>query len=124
MVLEIRAVVKRAQIGVFANNEALVYDFHGITDDGLHCVNVIFPIDAPILLSTHDPKENTNEEAIRVPDVPDEDPGGTILNDTIVEYNQEAQQQLDHLSSSSYIPDLNFLDEPVGSIQILSSNEE
>ena len=64
----IRAVVMRGQNGYLANNEAVVYDFHGLTDDAQYYVEVLFPIDAPILLSTYDPAENTNQGAFLVPE--------------------------------------------------------
>jgi hypothetical protein len=43
----IRAVVMRGQDGYFANNEAIMYDFHGLTNDGKYYIEVMSPIDAP-----------------------------------------------------------------------------
>jgi hypothetical protein len=120
----IRATVMRAQMGYFANNQELVYDFHGLTDDGQYYVEVIFPIDAPILLSSYDPVENTNEAALPVPALPDDDPFGLVLNDVMREYNQEAQRQLDLLESASFIPDLGYLDALVDSLLALSASGE
>jgi len=119
----IRATVMRAQKGFFANNEALVYDFHGLTDDGQYYVEVTFPIDAPMLLSTYEPAENTNEGALPVPALPDGPPFGA-LNGVMREYNQEAQRQLDALESASFIPDLGLLDALVGSLLVTSSSGE
>ncbi len=120
----IRATVMRAQNGFFANNEALVYDFHGLTDDGQYYVEVTFPMDAPMLLSTFDPEQNTNEGAIPVPRLPDDDPYGDILNTVMREYNQEAQRQLDTLEGAGYIPDLGILDALVGSLLVTPFSEE
>ncbi len=122
----IRAIVERAQKGFFANNEALVYDFHGLTEDGQHYVEVVYPIDAPILLSTYDPAENTNREAISVQVLPDpnDDPYGLLLDVIMREYNQEAQRQLDILRGSRFTPDLELLDDLVGSLLVNSSSGE
>jgi hypothetical protein len=120
----IRATVMRAQKGYFANNEALVYDFHGLTDDGQYYVKVTFPIDAPMLLSTYDPDENTNEGAIPVPEIPEDDPFELFLNEVMLAYNQEAQRQLDALENVDFIPDLGYLDALVGSLLVTSPSGE
>jgi hypothetical protein len=117
-----RAVVMRGQNGYLANNEAVVYDFHGITDDGQYYVEVIYPIDAPILLSTYDPAENTNEGAFLVPEIPEGPPFGD-MNGVMLEYNREAQRQLDTLESANFIPDLGLLDALVGSLLVTASSE-
>jgi hypothetical protein len=120
----LRAVVMRGQNGYLANNEAVVYDFHGLTDDGQYYVEVIFPIDAPILLSTYDPAENTNEGAFLVPEIPEGPPFGETLKGVMLEYNQEAQRKLDALESASFIPDLGLLDALVSSLLVTSSSGE
>ncbi len=104
----IRAIVMKGQDTVFANNESVVYEFHGLTDDGQYYVAATFPIDAPMLLSTCcDPADNTNEAAIPVPELPADDvERGAVMR----EYNQEAQRQLDALDSSGFVPDLGLLD--------------
>lgn len=119
----IRAIVMRGQNGYLANNEAVVYDFHGLTDDGQYYVVVRFPIDAPILLSTYDPVENTNEGAFLVPELPDGQIMG-YLGGLMPEYNQEAQRQLDVLEGARFIPDLGLLDALVGSLLVTSSSGE
>jgi hypothetical protein len=119
-----RAIVMRGQMGYLANNEAVVYDFHGLTDDGQYYVEVIFPIDAPILLSTYDPAENKNEGAFLVPEIPEGPPFGETLKGVMFEYNQEAQRQLDALESASFIPDLGILDALVSSLLVTSSSGE
>ena len=119
----IRAIVMRGQNGYLANNEAVVYDFHGITNDGQYYVKVTFPIDAPMLLSTYDPVENTNEGAFLVPELPDDTIFG-YLGGLMPEYNREAERQLDVLEGARFIPDLGLLDALVGSILVTSSSGE
>jgi hypothetical protein len=116
----IRAIVSKGQDTVFANNESIEYEFHGLSDDGQYYVVAIFPIDAPILLSTYDPAENTNEAAIPVPELPVDD---VEMGAVMREYNQEAQRQLDTLDGSSFVPDLGLLDALVGSLLIAPSTE-
>ena len=120
----IRAAVMRAQNGYFANNEALIYDFHGLSSDGQYYVEVQYPIDAPILLSTYDPAENTNKGAIPVPELPDEDPFSYAIKSLMHEYNLEAQRQLELLEDASFVPDLGILDALAGSLMLDSSNGE
>ena len=120
----IRAIVMRGQMGYLANNEALVYDFHGLTDDGQYYVEVTFPIDAPMLLNTYDPAENTNEGAIPVPELPDGSLPPPWAPNCMLEYNQEAQRQLDVLEGASFIPGLGFLDALVDSLLVTSSSGE
>ena len=113
----IRAVVMKGQNTVYANNESVVYEFHGLTDDGRYYVAATFPIDAPMLLSACcDPAENTNEAAIPVPEGRDGD--GAEAGAVIREYNREAQRQLDALDGSGFTPDLTLLDELVRSLLI------
>jgi hypothetical protein len=116
----IRAIVMKGQDTVFANNESIEYEFHGLTDDGQYYVAAVFPVDAPILLSTYDIAENTNEAAIPVPELPADD---VQLGAVMREYNQEAERQLNLLDGSSFAPDLGFLDALVGSLLIEPSTE-
>jgi hypothetical protein len=116
-----RAIVMKGQDTVYANNESVVYEFHGLTDDGQYYVAATFPIDAPMLLSACcDPAENTNEDAIPVPELPDDHAeAGAVMR----EYNQEAQRQLDGLDGSGFTPNLALLDDLVGSLLITPSTE-
>ena len=112
----IRAVVMKGQDTVFANNESIVYEFHGLTDDGQYYVAIRFPIDAVILLSTLDPAENTNAAAIPVPELPTD---SVQLGATMREYNQEAQRQLDMLDAGGFTPNLDALDMLVSSLRVM-----
>ena len=117
----IRAIVMKGQETVYANNESVVYEFHGLTDDDQYYVAATFPIDAPMLLSACcDPAKNTNAAAIPAPELPDDDAeAGAVLRD----YNWEAQRQLDALDSSGFTPDLALLDELVRSLLITPLEE-
>jgi len=117
----LRAIVMKGQDAVYANSESVVYEFHGLTDDGQYYVAAAFPIDAPMLLSACcDPAENTNEAAIPTPtSVGDDTQPGAVIR----EYNREAQRQLDALAGSGFAPDLALLDELVGSLLITPSTE-
>ncbi|MCP4416658.1 MAG: hypothetical protein GY805_08545, partial [Chloroflexi bacterium] len=111
-----RSVLMRGQDGYFANNEALLYDFHGFTEDGRFYILVTIPIDASILLSTFDPAENSNSNAIPVPD--DLPTDYIELSNVIFEYNQEIVPQLDLLTAVDFTPGLDLLDALVTSLQI------
>jgi hypothetical protein len=93
-----------------------VYDYQGFTDDGEYYIYVTYPIDAPILLSAADPKKNTNEGAIPVPDpLPDDyDELYTVMQ----EYNQDVARQLDQLANAEFMPGLDVLDELVTSLRV------
>ncbi|MCP5095060.1 MAG: hypothetical protein GY943_05880, partial [Chloroflexi bacterium] len=111
-----RTILMRGQDGYFANNEALLYDFQGYTDDGRFYILITIPIDAPILLSTIDPAQNSNPNAIPVPD---ELPTDYIaLSGVIFEYNQEIAQRLELLAAADFTPGLDVLDTLVISLQI------
>jgi hypothetical protein len=116
-----RAIVMKGQDTVYANNGSVVYEFHGLTDDGRYYVAATFPIDAPMLLSVCcDPAENTNEAAIPAPELSTND---AEAGAAVREYNQEAQRQLDALHESGFTPDLALLDALVGSLVVRPSTE-
>ena len=111
-----RAIVMRGQDGFFANNEAIVYNFHGLTADGRFYIDVEIPLDAPILLSTYDPLNNNNPNAIPVPNPLPED--FFELSDAIRVYNIEAERQLDGLDTAVFTPSLTLLDALVASLLV------
>ena len=111
-----RSLLMRGQDGFFANNRALAYEYHGLTADGRYFVHVIIPVDAPILLSHNDPSENTNVEAIPVPeDLPAD---GEELRQIMFDYNRMVEDELNKLEPSDFEPDLALLDEFVASIEV------
>lgn len=115
-----RAIVMRGQDGYFANNEAIIYNFHGLTADGKFYVNLEVPLDAPILLSTFDPLDNNNPNAIPVPDPLPED--FFALSDAMRVYNIEAEQQLNALGMAQFTPSLTLLDALVASLLVSPDN--
>ena len=111
-----RSVKMYGQDIYWANNDAIVYEYRGLTEDGQYYVLVTFPLDAPILLSSFDPEQNTNEGALPVPFPLPTDP---VERDTAIrEYNQEVERQLDLLVAEDFVPDLGLLDALVNSIRI------
>jgi hypothetical protein len=113
-----RSIKMYGQNVFWANNADIVYEYQGFTDDEQHYVLVTLPIDASILLSTSDPKENANEGAIPVPSpLPDD---FSQLDTTIHEYNQEVERQLDLLAAADFTPSLDMLDALVTSLRIES----
>jgi hypothetical protein len=114
-----RAVVMKGHDTVWANNQTIVYEFHGLTDDGQHYVAATFPIDAPMLLSyCCDPAANTNPAAIPVPELPANNVEAAAV---IREYNREAERQLDALQDDGFTPNLTRLDDLVRSLLITAS---
>jgi hypothetical protein len=97
------------QMGYFANNETLLYEYRGITGDGRFYILITFPLDASILLSTYDPTANTNPMAIPVPD-----------NTAAMAYNQMIAKQLTLLPATEFTPNLDLLDALVVSLQVSS----
>ena len=111
----IRAVVMRGQNAFWAHNEAIVYDFHGLTADGRYYINVTIPIDAPILIDNFDPADNTNPNALPIPEIA-ADPAEEVVQ--MVQYNTEAAQRLDDLPEAAFAPDLALLDALVASLTV------
>ena len=100
----------------WANNEDVLYDYQGSTEDRQHYVLVTFPIDTPILLTTSDPSANTNEAAVPVPSPLPED--FAQLDAAVGEYNRAAERALDLLAPPDFSPSLDALDALVASLRI------
>ncbi|MFQ5399776.1 MAG: hypothetical protein ACE5E7_09285 [Anaerolineae bacterium] len=104
------------QMGYFANNEALLYEYRGFTADGRFYILVSFPLDASILFSGYEPDQNTNLNAIPLhAPLPDD---FAARNQMMMAYNQEAAGQLALLAASDFSPDLTLLDELAASVLI------
>ena len=109
----------RGQDGYFANNEALIYEFQGFTDDGRTYILATIPLAAPILLSTYDPAENSNPDAIPVPsDLPSD---YVALAEVIYDYNQTVRLHLEELAAADFSPGLDLLDQLVASLIVEGS---
>ena len=100
----------------WANNADLVYDYQGFTDDERYYVFVTLPIDAPILLTTANPEENTNDGALPVPTALPDDRAQRDSN--IQAYNREVARQVDLLAAADFAPSLGVLDALVTSLRI------
>jgi hypothetical protein len=111
----IRGLVVRGQDGFFASNEQLAYEFHGLTDDGRFYIEAGFPIDAPIMMSTSNPAENTNPDAILAPFIGRD---SSEWASSMLEYNSEMQRQLEKLDDARFTPALEILDALVESLQV------
>ena len=111
-----RGVVSRGQDGYWVNNESIVYDFHGLTDDGNYYVRVQIPVDWAYLIDSYDLESNTNEDAILpdnlVPDSPDDNRANMMA------YNQALEPLLDVAPDKEFTPDLSLLDALVQSILV------
>ncbi len=110
-----RALVMRGQNSFFANNEAIVYDYHGLTEDGRYYINVRIPIDHPLLIDTFDPTQNSNPNAHPIPELPsDHAQAATLLN----QYNTEIEAFIDSSPPTQFTPNLDILDRLVASILV------
>ena len=115
-----RGVVSRGQDAYLANNESIVYDFHGLTHDGKYYVRARFPVNWAYLIDTYDLESNTNEEAILptnlVPDSADDNRANMMV------YNRALEPLLDVAPNSEFTPDLSILDALVETILIDITN--
>lgn len=113
----IRGVVIYAQDYFFFINNDLLYDFHGLTDDGRYYVRMHFPIAAPFLmdLKNGDPRTNSNLQAIPVPAWTDD---FEAIQTAIGEYNSEALRRLNVLEDDGFTPNLRLMDGLIESIRI------
>ena len=97
------------------NNEAIIYDYRGLTADGRYYVEIIMPIDLPFLLSTYDPAANENPNAVPVPPLPED------FNErytVIAAYNEELQQLIDVAAPAEFTPDLALIDMLASSLAV------
>ena len=111
-----RGVVSRGQDGYWVNNESIVYDFHGLTDDGNYYVRVQIPIDWAYLIDSYDLESNSNEDAILPDNLVPDSPDGNRAN--MMAYNQALEPLLDVAPNAEFTPDLSLLDALVQSILI------
>ncbi len=115
-----RGIVVRGQDGFLANNDAIVYAFYGITEDGRTYINATMPLHWLHLIDTADPTANTNENAILPPELPDD---FVQSRELIVEYNRNLEMLMDAAPDSEFSPDLAVLDALFESLLIDFSEE-
>ena len=110
-----RAVSAAVQAMALTNNELLRYVFLGLTKDRQYLVSLYYEIDAPNLLSSGDPAQNTNENAFDKAewfDWQNADP------QRVQDYNDEASWQLQGLAQDAFTPGLALLDALVASLVV------
>ena len=113
----VRGVVEYAQDIFYFNNNGLLYEFDGLSQDGHHYINLRYPIAAPFLIDivNGDPKTNVNPNALAIP----ASTGNYEDQRKNVEaYNTEAVRRFGQMADSDFTPDLAKLDALVKSIQI------
>jgi hypothetical protein len=112
----VRAIVSYAQDLWFFHNQSLSYYFQGLTDDGLYYIAARFPVTAPFLIDGPEPGENTNADAIPIPeyDLTDYDAFAQIVET----YNNEARARFATAADADFGPDLAVLDALIMSLFI------
>jgi hypothetical protein len=112
----VRAIVAYAQDMWFFNNDSILYYFQGLTTDGEYYVSARLPVSAPFLIDGPEPVENTNEQAIPIPefDVSDFEAFVQVIED----YNEEARRRFGLTPDAEFIPDLSTLDAFIASLLV------
>ena len=111
-----RGIVTRGQDSYLANNESIVYDFHGLTDDGKYYIRARFPVDWAYLMDSYLPESNTNEDAILPTNLDPDSLDGNRAN--MMAYNQALEPLMDDAPNSEFTPNLSLLDTLVESILV------
>lgn len=115
----VRGLVQYMQDFFFFTNNGLLYEFHGLTQDGLYFVHVRYPVSVPFLMELADPvtlpPANVNPQAIPIPEWPSD---FEQQREVIEAYNAEALTRLEQMADSDPRPSLALLDALVQSIQV------
>ena len=114
----VRSLVQYMQDVFFYTNNGLIYEFHGLTQDGRHFVSVRYPVSVPFLMELNGitlPPNNINPSAIAIADWPSEYEDQRRVVEI---YNNEALQRFEQMSDSEAFPNLALLDQLVESIQV------
>lgn len=115
----VRGLVQYLQDFFFFTNNGMLYEFHGLTQDGRYFVSVRYPMSVPFLMELTDPvalpPANVNPQAIPIPAWPSEFEQQRQVIET---YNAEALSQLEQMADSDAEPELALLDALVQSIEI------
>jgi hypothetical protein len=112
----VRAIVAYAHDVWFFHNDSISYYFQGLTSDGEYYISARFPIFAPFLIDGPDPSENTNEQAIPIPEY-DLNDFDTFIQ-AVEEYNGEARRLFNVTTDEEFIPDLRALDALIVSLLV------
>jgi hypothetical protein len=110
----VRMVTQYAMARAIINNNELIYEFEGLTDDGQSYVIAILPITAPGLPEDGQPGGVVPPGGVPVPDFND-------MNANWMGYYGEVRQMLQGLELGAYTPNLEALDALIGSLTITTS---
>jgi hypothetical protein len=114
----VRGLIQHMQDYFFYTNNGLIYEFHGLTQDGRHFVSIRYPVSVPFLMELEGitlPPSNINPNAIAIADWPSD---FERQRQVIEAYNNQALQRFEQMSDSDVFPNLALLDEMVQSIQV------
>jgi hypothetical protein len=114
----VRGLIQYMQDYFFYTNNGLIYEFHGVTNDGRHFVSVRYPASVPFLMELDGftlPPNNINPNAIAISNWPS---SYEQQRQVIEAYNNEGLQRFEQMSDSDVFPNLALLDRLVQSIQV------
>lgn len=112
----VRGMIEFAQTIFYYTNNALVYEYNGLTEDGRFYVNLRVPVTAPFLIDIEngDPATNKNPQAIAITGLGDPQQ----MQQSIETYNQEALRRFSEMKAEDASPSLKALDGLIGSLEI------
>lgn len=114
----VRGLIQYMQDFFFFTNNGLIYEFHGLTQDGRYFVSMRYPVSVPFLMELDGftlPPVNVNPQAIAIAAWTDDFEG---QRQVIEAYNTEALGHFEQMSDSDALPNLGLLDALVQSIQV------
>ncbi len=104
----IRYLTQFDQAPVPANNQGLIYYFHGITNDGQYYVEAILPVQAPFFAADSSPNSLVPADGIPFP----------VDMEGMIGYYSAITERLNATDTFSFTPYLDHLDSMMESIQI------
>jgi hypothetical protein len=114
----VRGLVQYMQDVFFFSNNGLLYEFHGLTQDGRYFISVRYPVSVPFLMEIQGitlPPNNANPEAIAIAGWPSDFEQQRQVIDA---YNSEALKRFEQMADSDAFPNLGLLDQMVQSIEV------
>jgi len=114
----VRGLVQYMQDFFFYTNNGLLYEFNGLTQDGLYVVSLRYPLSVPFLMELDNsllPPVNLNPQAITISEWPAEYEQQFKV---IEAYNTEANSRFEQMKDSDASPNIALLDALVQSIQV------
>lgn len=111
----VRELTEYAQYPAPINNNELIYQFEGLTDDGKYYVIAILPATAPGLPVDAKPDAVVPAGGVSLPDL-------NSANPDFPGYYSQVQHNLESLQPGAFTPGLDQLDALIGSMSINTSN--